>query len=241
MSQLSARHLKKHYGRREIISDVSLDVGSGQVVGLLGPNGAGKTTCFYMIAGLVPADGGTILLDQIDISTLPLHRRARLGIGYLPQEASVFRRLSVRDNLMAILESRADLTRQQRKAAADELLQEFHIGHLAKNLGMSLSGGERRRVEIARALAMNPKFILLDEPFAGVDPISVGEIKHIIGHLKDRGLGILITDHNVRETLSICDKAYIVGEGTIIADGDAGTIMSNQRVREIYLGADFRL
>jgi len=241
MSQLSAKQLKKSYGKRNIISDVSLDVHSGQVVGLLGPNGAGKTTCFYMIAGLVPADGGQIHLDKENISALPLHKRAQLGIGYLPQEASVFRRLSVRDNILAILESRSDLSRAQRDDAAKDLMSEFHIGHLAKSLGMSLSGGERRRAEIARALAMNPKFILLDEPFAGVDPISVGEIKTIIQHLKSRGLGILITDHNVRETLSICDKAYIVGEGEIIAEGDAAMIMSNQRVREIYLGADFRL
>jgi lipopolysaccharide export system ATP-binding protein len=241
MSQLSAKQLKKSYGKRNIINDVSLDVHSGQVVGLLGPNGAGKTTCFYMIAGLVPADGGQIHLDEANISALPLHKRAQLGIGYLPQEASVFRRLSVRDNILAILESRSDLSRAQRDDAAKDLMSEFHIGHLAKSQGMSLSGGERRRVEIARALAMNPKFILLDEPFAGVDPISVGEIKTIIQHLKTRGIGILITDHNVRETLSICDKAYIVGEGEIIAEGDAAMIMSHQRVREIYLGADFRL
>lgn len=241
MSQLSATALKKSYGKRNIISDVSLEVNSGQVVGLLGPNGAGKTTCFYMIAGLVPADDGQIHLDEENISALPLHKRAQLGIGYLPQEASVFRRLSVRDNILAILESRPDLSRSQRSDVAEDLMSEFHISHLAKSLGMALSGGERRRVEIARALAMNPKFILLDEPFAGVDPISVGEIKTIIQHLKERGLGILITDHNVRETLSICDKAFIVGEGQIIAEGDAGMIMGNQRVREIYLGADFHL
>lgn len=241
MSQLTARQLKKSYGKRNIIIDVSLEVNSGQVVGLLGPNGAGKTTCFYMIAGLVAADGGQIHLDEENISTLPLHKRAQRGIGYLPQEASVFRRLSVRDNILAILESRSDLSRSERVTAATELMTEFHISHLADSLGMSLSGGERRRVEIARALAMNPKFILLDEPFAGVDPISVGEIKTIIQHLRERGLGILITDHNVRETLSICDKAYIVGEGEIIAEGDAAMIMGHQRVREIYLGADFRL
>lgn len=241
MSQLTARQLKKSYGKRNIIIDVSLEVNSGQVVGLLGPNGAGKTTCFYMIAGLVAADGGQIHLDEENISTLPLHKRAQRGIGYLPQEASVFRRLSVRDNILAILESRSDLSRAERVTAATELMTEFHISHLADSLGMSLSGGERRRVEIARALAMNPKFILLDEPFAGVDPISVGEIKTIIQHLRERGLGILITDHNVRETLSICDKAYIVGEGEIIAEGDAAMIMGHQRVREIYLGADFRL
>lgn len=221
--------------------DVSISVESGCIVGLLGPNGAGKTTCFYMIAGLVAADNGSIFLDDIDLTPLPIHGRARAGIGYLPQEASIFRKLSVEDNILAILETRKDLSKTQRHEKLESLLNEFHIQHIRKSLGMSLSGGERRRVEIARALATDPKFILLDEPFAGVDPISVNDIKSIVHHLKDRGIGVLITDHNVRETLDICETAYIVSEGHIIAQGDAETVLSNSKVREVYLGEHFRI
>jgi len=241
MATLSAHHLAKSYKQRRIISDVSLSVQSGEIVGLLGPNGAGKTTTFYMIVGLIPADSGHVMIDEKDISRLPMHGRARLGLGYLPQEASVFRKLSVSDNLMAILETRKDLNRQQRRAKRDELLEEFHISHLKDTLGMSLSGGERRRVEIARALTTEPKFMLLDEPFAGVDPISVGDIKHIIRHLKDKGIGILITDHNVRDTLAICEKAYIVGEGQIIAQGAPNEVTADAKVRKVYLGDEFKL
>ncbi len=240
-STLSAQHLAKAYKTRRIIDDVSLELASGEIVGLLGPNGAGKTTCFYMMVGLVPADKGTITLNGEDITRLPMHSRAQRGLGYLPQEASVFRKLSVRDNILAILETRKDLNRQQRHARADELMQEFHITHIADSLGMSLSGGERRRVEIARALASEPRFILLDEPFAGVDPISVADIKQIIHHLQSKQIGILITDHNVRETLSICERAYIVGEGHIIAAGTAEEIVHNSKVRKVYLGQDFAL
>ncbi len=220
-STLIAKNLAKSYKGRKVVHDVSVSIESGQIVGLLGPNGAGKTTCFYMIVGLVKADKGTVFIDQTDVSFQPMHGRARAGIGYLPQEASIFRKLSVADNILAILELRKDLDRAGRLQALDELLQEFSITHLRNNLGMSLSGGERRRVEIARALATNPKFILLDEPFAGVDPISVGDIKQIIHHLKDKGIGVLITDHNVRETLDICETAYIVSDGQIIAAGKA--------------------
>jgi lipopolysaccharide export system ATP-binding protein len=241
MATLSAHNLAKSYKKKPIITDVSLSVQSGDIVGLLGPNGAGKTTTFYMIVGLIPADAGRVMIDDEDISRLPMHGRARLGLGYLPQEASVFRKLNVSDNLMAILQTRKDLTKQQRKQKRDELLEEFHITHLKSTLGMSLSGGERRRVEIARALTTEPKFILLDEPFAGVDPISVGEIKNIIRHLKDRNIGVLITDHNVRETLTICEKAYIVGEGKIIAHGSPDEVTMNPEVRKVYLGEDFRL
>ncbi|MBK8287972.1 MAG: LPS export ABC transporter ATP-binding protein [Cellvibrionales bacterium] len=223
------------------MEDVSLHVSSGEIVGLLGPNGAGKTTCFYMMVGLVPADKGTISLNNEDITHLPIHNRAQRGLGYLPQEASVFRKLSARNNILAILETRKDLTHQQRLARADELMQELHITHIADTLGMSLSGGERRRVEIARALASEPQFILLDEPFAGVDPISVADIKQIIYHLQSKNIGILITDHNVRETLSICQRAYIVGEGHIIAEGTADEILHNAKVRKVYLGQDFSL
>ena len=241
MPTLQAQHLAKSYKSRKVVIDVSLAVTSGTIVGLLGPNGAGKTTCFYMIAGLVSADEGRIVLDGKDLTHLPIHGRARAGIGYLPQEASVFRKLTVADNIMAILETRKDLNRKQRHAKLDSLLQEFHITHIRDSLGMSLSGGERRRVEIARALATEPPFILLDEPFAGVDPISVNDIKQIVRHLKDRGIGVLITDHNVRETLDICETAYIVSEGHIIAEGDAETVLSNHKVREVYLGENFRL
>ena len=241
MTTLEARHLAKAYKSRKVVRDVSVSIKSGEVIGLLGPNGAGKTTCFYMIVGLVKADEGSILVDGVDVTRLPMHGRARQGIGYLPQEASIFRKLSVADNIMAILETRKDLNRQGREDILESLLREFHIHHLADSLGMSLSGGERRRAEIARALATEPKFILLDEPFAGVDPISVNDIKLIIKHLKDKGIGVLITDHNVRETLDICDKAYIVNDGHIIAEGDADTVLANQTVRDVYLGHAFRL
>ena len=241
MAQLRATDLAKAYGGRPVVRDVSLAVDSAQVVGLLGPNGAGKTTCFYMIVGIIRADAGRITVDGEDIVALPMHERARRGIGYLPQEASIFRKLSVGDNLMAILETRRDLSRPQRRARRDELLEEFHVAHLRDSLGQALSGGERRRVEIARALATEPAFILLDEPFAGVDPISVSDIKEIIRHLQHRGIGVLITDHNVRETLDICQTAYIVGEGRIIASGSPQAVLDNSDVRKVYLGETFRL
>ncbi len=238
---LKAANLAKSYDGRQIVKDVSLEVNSGQIVGLLGPNGAGKTTCFYMIVNLVQADHGTVSIDDHDISHLPMHGRAQQGIGYLPQEASIFRKLSVADNIMAILETRKDLDKSQRKEQLEILLDEFHIQHIRASMGMALSGGERRRVEIARALAAEPAFILLDEPFAGVDPISVADIMAIIRQLKDRGIGVLITDHNVRETLAICEKAYIVGGGHIIAEGTAEEILGNQQVKDVYLGHDFKL
>ncbi|MET0377739.1 MAG: LPS export ABC transporter ATP-binding protein [Spongiibacteraceae bacterium] len=241
MQRLQALNLAKSYKGRAVVKDVSLEVHSGQIVGLLGPNGAGKTTCFYMIVGIVGSDAGRILLDDRDITALPLHGRARAGLGYLPQEASVFRKLSVADNIRAILETRRDLNKTQQREQLEELLEEFHITHIRKSLGMALSGGERRRVEIARALAVNPAFILLDEPFAGVDPISVNDIKQIVRHLRDRGIGVLITDHNVRETLDICEKAYIVGEGHIIAEGTAEEVLNNSNVRKTYLGEHFQL
>ncbi|MCG7199068.1 LPS export ABC transporter ATP-binding protein [Marinobacter pelagius] len=241
MAVLRASNLAKSYKQKKVVIDVSLEIQSGEIVGLLGPNGAGKTTCFYMIVGLVPADRGRITIDGQDITPLPMHGRARKGIGYLPQEASVFRKLSVRDNIMAILETRKGLSRAERDAKLDELLEEFHITHIRDSVGMALSGGERRRVEIARALAMEPAFILLDEPFAGVDPISVSDIKHIIRHLRDKGIGVLITDHNVRETLDICENAYIVSGGHIIASGSSEEILANQQVKEVYLGNEFRL
>ena len=241
MATLRAEHLAKSYKARQVVRDVSVTINSGQIVGLLGPNGAGKTTCFYMIVGLVRADQGSILIDDKDITYLPMHGRARAGIGYLPQEASIFRKLTVEDNIMAILETRKDLNRLERKQALESLLLEFHVTHLRHTRGMSLSGGERRRIEIARALATDPKFILLDEPFAGVDPISVGDIKQIIHHLKNKGIGVLITDHNVRETLDICETAYIVSDGRIIAEGDAQAILNNQQVKDVYLGQEFRL
>ncbi|HNI37087.1 MAG TPA: LPS export ABC transporter ATP-binding protein [Pseudomonadales bacterium] len=238
---LRALHLGKAYKKRAVVNDVSLQVSNGEIVGLLGPNGAGKTTCFYMMVGLIPADKGEIFLDGENITHLPMHSRARRGLGYLPQEASVFRKLSVRNNILAILETRNDLSSAQRLARADELMHELHISHIADSLGMSLSGGERRRVEIARALASEPRFILLDEPFAGVDPISVADIKQIVHHLQSKNIGVLITDHNVRETLSICQRAYIVGEGQIIAEGTAHEVLNNARVRDVYLGQDFSL
>jgi len=241
MAILKASNLAKSYGTRQVVSDVSLEIHSGQVVGLLGPNGAGKTTCFYMIVGIISADKGIIEIDRRDLTAQPMHGRARSGLGYLPQEPSIFRKLSVADNILAILETQPQLNRKMRRDKLEELLQEFHITHIRENIGMSLSGGERRRVEIARALATEPSFVLLDEPFAGVDPISVSDIKKIIEHLKDKGIGVLITDHNVRETLDICENAYIVGEGHIIASGNTEDILSNKKVRDIYLGHQFTL
>jgi len=241
MSMLSANHLSKSYAKRPVVKDVSFSVHQGEVVGLLGPNGAGKTTCFYMTTGLVKQDGGQIILDDEDITESPMHGRARKGLGYLPQEPSIFRKLSVRDNILAILETRKDLSHSQRQQKLESLLNEFHITHLTESDGMSLSGGERRRVEIARALAADPKFILLDEPFAGVDPISVNDIKGIIRHLSDKGIGVLITDHNVRETLDICARVYIIGEGHVIAEGTTEHILSDQKVRKTYLGDDFTM
>lgn len=241
MAILSATHLAKSYKGRAVVKDVSIEVKTGQIVGLLGPNGAGKTTCFYMILGIIAADKGEIHIDGKNLTNMPIHGRAKAGLGYLPQEASIFRKLSVEDNILALLETRKELSKSQRHQQLEELLQEFHITHIRKSLGMALSGGERRRVEIARALAVDPEFILLDEPFAGVDPISIGDIKNIIRHLQNKGIGVLITDHNVRDTLDICEQAYIVGEGYIIASGDAQTVLNNQKVRDIYLGEQFRL
>lgn len=241
MSQLIASNLAKAYRGREVVQDVSLHIDSGQIVGLLGPNGAGKTTCFYMIIGLIKADRGTITINGEDITNLTMHQRARRGVGYLPQEASIFRKLTVGENILAILETRSDLNKKERLQRRDELLEEFHVEHLRDSQGQALSGGERRRIEIARALATDPDFILLDEPFAGVDPISVIDIKQIVNHLRDRGIGVLITDHNVRDTLDICEKAYIVGEGHIIAAGTTEEVLANERVREIYLGDQFSM
>lgn len=241
MAELRAQNLRKQYGNKVAVQDVSLSIASGEIVGLLGPNGAGKTTCFYMIVGLIRADAGRILLDNEDLSQAPMHRRARSGIGYLPQEASVFRKLSAEDNIAAILELRRDLRKGERAARLEALLEEFHLTGVAKVLGERLSGGERRRLEIARALASEPSFILLDEPFAGVDPISVGDIQAEIRDLAKRDIGILITDHSVQETLDICDRAYIVHDGLIIADGDSQAILANETVRKVYLGDNFKL
>ena len=241
MSVLRAEDLKKSYKSRQIVRGMTLCVESGEVVGLLGPNGAGKTTAFYMIVGLVRADAGRVLLDDRDLTPLPMHRRARLGVGYLPQEASIFRKLTVAQNIMAILETRDELDRAARERKLEELIDEFHIGHVRNSLGLSLSGGERRRVEIARALAAEPAFILLDEPFAGVDPISVLDIQRIITQLTKRNIGVLITDHNVRETLGICKRAYILNAGEVISRGTPEEVLSNRQVREVYLGDDFRL
>lgn len=238
---LSAEHLAKSYKKRSVVRDVSMTVNSGEIVGLLGPNGAGKTTCFYMIVGLIPCDQGRITLGDSELTRMPMHQRARQGIGYLPQEASVFRKLTVHQNIEAILQIREELSPSQRSELLESLLEEFHITHIRDSLGMSLSGGERRRVEIARALATDPRFILLDEPFAGVDPISVVDIQGIIQHLKGRGIGVLITDHNVRETLGICDRGYIIGEGRVIAEGEPDRLLADQQVREVYLGQHFRL
>lgn len=241
MSTLRINNLVKKYKSRTVVDDATFDVNSGEVVGLLGPNGAGKTTCFYMVVGLVKADQGNIHLDDKDITRLPMHARAKNGVGYLPQEASVFRKLSVEDNIMAVLETKKKLTKKQRVEKLDSLIDDLQIDHIRKNTGLSLSGGERRRVEIARALASDPAFVLLDEPFAGVDPISVIEIQKIVKHLINRNIGVLITDHNVRETLGICDRAYILSSGKIIAQGQPDEILSNEEVREVYLGRDFRL
>jgi lipopolysaccharide export system ATP-binding protein len=241
MTTLKATGLVKSYKSRQVVRDLSLEVSNGEVVGLLGPNGAGKTTAFYMIVGLVPCQAGTIHLGDVDLTHLPMHKRAQLGLGYLPQEASVFRKLSVEDNVLAVLETREDLDTPGREQRLEELLEELRIGHVRKNLGLSLSGGERRRVEIARALAAEPRFILLDEPFAGVDPLSVLDIQRIIRELTSRDIGVLITDHNVRETLGVCGRAYIVNQGTVIASGSAEEILANPQVREVYLGQSFKL
>ena len=241
MSQLSAHKLAKRYHSRKVVKEVSLHINTGEVVGLLGPNGAGKTTSFYMMVGLVPCDEGSIKLDDLDITRKPMHQRAHLGISYLPQESSIFRKLTVAQNIMAILEINPELNKQQRHQTLDSLLEELHISHIRDSQGMSLSGGERRRVEIARALATSPRFILLDEPFAGVDPISVLDIQAIIKHLKERDIGVLITDHNVRETLGICERGYIMSEGEVIAEGTPESLLENQQVKEVYLGQNFRL
>lgn len=238
---LSASGLRKSFRGRAVVRDFEFSLDQGEIVGLLGPNGAGKTTCFYMIVGLIVADAGTIRIDDRDVTTLPMHARARLGVGYLPQEASVFRSLSVADNILAILELRADLDHAGRQGELEALLDDLQIGHIAGQRGVSLSGGERRRVEIARALAARPRFMLLDEPFAGIDPISVVDIQRIVRQLKSRGIGILITDHNVRETLGICERAYIMSEGAVLAQGDPAAILANEQVREVYLGREFRM
>ena len=238
---LVAEGLRKRYKQREVVREFGLTLEPGEVVGLLGPNGAGKTTCFYMIVGLVPADAGRIVLDGQDITAQPMYMRAKLGVGYLPQEPSVFRKLSVADNIMLVLELREDLDRAGRQKALADLMDELQITHVADQAGASLSGGERRRVEIARALAANPRMMLLDEPFAGVDPISVGEIQRIVTHLKARGIGVLITDHNVRETLGICDRAYILSDGAVLAQGAPDALLANPDVRRVYLGESFRL
>ncbi|WP_323841322.1 MULTISPECIES: LPS export ABC transporter ATP-binding protein [unclassified Moraxella] len=236
---LKMRHLGKRYGERWVVKDVSFEIWQGQVVGILGPNGAGKTTSFYMVIGLVPMDKGQVMLGDVDLSKKPMHQRATQGIGYLPQEASIFRKLTIEQNILSVLQMRQDLDKKGQLQELEKLIQEFYLEHVRHSLGMSVSGGERRRCEIARALASNPKFILLDEPFAGVDPISVGDIKEVINALKERGIGVLITDHNVRETLSICEKAYIVSEGAIIAEGSPHDILENDLVQKVYLGKDF--
>ena len=241
MSTLRATSLKKRYRSREVLRDVNVEVDAGEVVGLLGPNGAGKTTCFYLIVGLIPADRGRIELNGRDITLLPMHARARAGLSYLAQEPSVFRKLSARDNILAILQTRRDLTRAQQHERSEQLLEELGIAHVGGSLALSLSGGERRRLEIARALAVNPVVMLLDEPFAGVDPIAVGDIKAIVSHLRDRNIGVLITDHNVRETLDICDRGYIISAGTVIASGSPADLLADQHVRDVYLGADFSM
>jgi lipopolysaccharide export system ATP-binding protein len=238
---LRAENLRKTYGKRVVVRDVSVDVRPGQVVGLLGPNGAGKTTCFYMIVGLIAADGGAIRIDDTDITHEPVNVRSALGVGYLPQDASIFRKLSVQDNILAILEIRKGMSREVREETLGLLMEDLGISHLAGQLGVSLSGGERRRVEIARALAARPRFMLLDEPFAGIDPISVGEIQRIVRHLTELGIGVLITDHNVRETLGICDYAYILNEGSVLASGQPEAILANSEVRDVYLGKEFSL
>ena len=238
---LHAANLRKSYGARSVVRDFGFSLRQGEIVGLLGPNGAGKTTCFYMIVGLVASDSGSIRLDDRSITSMPMHERARLGVGYLPQEPSVFRRLSVADNIMAILELRADLDAMGRESELEHLLDDLQISHIAASKGVSLSGGERRRVEITRALAAKPRFLLLDEPFAGIDPISVVDIQRIVRHLKARNIGILITDHNVRETLGICDRAYIMNEGAVLTQGTPAEVLANEKVREVYLGSEFRM
>jgi lipopolysaccharide export system ATP-binding protein len=237
---LSAKNLSKSYGKKVVIRDISLNIAQGEIVGLLGPNGAGKTTCFYMIVGLIEARSGNIFIDQLDITKMPMYQRARLGIGYLPQETSIFRGMNVEDNIYSILQI-AESNEKKRRQKLEELLEEFSITHIRKSHALALSGGERRRVEIARALATNPSFILLDEPFAGVDPIAVNDIRLMVGHLKNRGIGVLITDHNVRETLSIVDRAYIVYDGMILTSGSKDAIVENEQVRKVYLGEDFRI
>jgi lipopolysaccharide export system ATP-binding protein len=238
---LLAENLQKSYRKRKVVRGVNIEVEPGKVVGLLGPNGAGKTTCFYMIVGLIPADNGSITVDGIDVTHEPVNVRSKLGVGYLPQEASIFRKLSVKDNVLSILEMRTDLDEDGRAETLQSLLEELGVAHLSDQMGISLSGGERRRVEIARALAAKPRFILLDEPFAGIDPISVVEIQRIVEHLIDRDIGVLITDHNVRETLGICHHAYILNDGSILAEGKPETILANEEVRDVYLGKEFRL
>ena len=241
MSTLSAQNIKKRFKMRDVVNDISLDIKSGEVVGLLGPNGAGKTTAFYMIVGLIRCDAGKIMLDDTDLTPMPMHQRARLGLGYLPQEASIFRKLTVADNIMAILQTRQELQRDDRQRLLEELLDELNISHIRNSQGINLSGGERRRVEIARALAAEPRFIMLDEPFAGVDPITVLDIQRIIRHLTKRDIGVLITDHSVREALGICDRAYILANGEMIACGSADEIVKNEHVQQVYLGDDFKL
>lgn len=238
-TELNIQHLAKNYKNRSVVKDVSLSVKQGEIIGLLGPNGAGKTTCFYMILGLIASDAGKIAIDNIDITGKPVHARAKLGLGYLPQEASVFRKLTVANNILGVLQIRQELTSAQQNEILENLLAEFHLQKVRNSLGISLSGGERRRLEIARALASEPKFILLDEPFAGVDPISINEIKQIIKYLAKRNIGVIITDHNVRETLDICDKAYILNNGCVIAEGSSADILNNQEVRQVYLGENF--
>ncbi len=241
MTRLAAEHLEKSYKRRKVVKDVSFHIDTGEVVGLLGPNGAGKTTSFYMVVGLVPSDGGIVKLGDTDITHAPMYKRAKMGIGYLPQEPSIFRKLSVEDNIMAVLQLRKELKKHQRETLLEELLHEFNIEHIRTSMGLSLSGGERRRVEIARALAREPKFILLDEPFAGIDPISVVDIKEVIEQLRKKNIGILITDHNVRETLDICERAYIVSEGEILCEGNPIDILNNEQVKDVYLGHQFKV
>ena len=241
MSVLSVQRISKSFRSRQVVSDISLTINSSEIVGLLGPNGAGKTTSFHMIVGLLPCDNGEIYLDDRDISLLPMEKRARLGLGYLPQESSIFRKLTVEENILAVLELRKNLSRTEAKRRTEALLHEFHVSHLRDSLGMSLSGGERRRVEIARALATEPQFLLLDEPFAGIDPISINDIQRITGYLREKGIGILITDHNVWEALGACDRVYIVNEGKILAEGTPDEILANETVRDVYLGFEFRL
>jgi lipopolysaccharide export system ATP-binding protein len=241
VSKLIAENLSKQFKSREVVKDISFNIDGGEVVGLLGPNGAGKTTAFYMVVGLIAADKGRVCLNGKDVTALPMHQRARLGLGYLPQEASIFRKLTVAKNILAILETRAELQRADRERILEELLEELHISHIRNNVGLSLSGGERRRVEIARCLAIEPSFILLDEPFAGVDPISILDIQKIIKHLSSRGIGVLITDHNVRETLGICERAYILNQGEMIATGKPEDVLKNKQVREVYLGDNFEM